>query len=72
MDVRAVKDFLGVVSKNLEGHEVTHSFTDTNPVATVFTTVKREWSIIHMVVNWLVESEVKEGTDVICGAKCKL
>jgi hypothetical protein len=41
-------------------------------VATMFMTVQREWSIIHMVVYQLVESEVKEGTDVICGTKCKL
>ena len=69
MDVGVVNNLLHVVSKNLEGHKVTNGFTDTNPVATVSTTVQRERCVIHMVVYWLVESEVKEGADVIGCAK---
>jgi hypothetical protein len=38
----------------------------------VFMTVQRERCIIHMVVYWLVESEVKEAADVTGCAKCKL
>jgi hypothetical protein len=72
MDFGAVNDLLCVVSKNLKGHKVTNGFTDTNPVSTLFTTVWRERCVIHMIVYQLVESEVKEGADVIGCAKGKL
>jgi hypothetical protein len=68
MDVGVVNNLLHVVSKNLEGHKVTNGFTDTNPVSMMFMTVQRERCVIHMIVYWLLESEVKEGADVIGGA----
>ncbi len=77
MDVGVVNNLLHVVSKNLEGHKVTNGFTDTkvtngftdtNPVSMMFMTVQRERCVIHMIVYWLIESEVKEGADVIGGA----
>jgi hypothetical protein len=71
MDVGTM-NVLCVIGKGFEGHKITNGFTDTNPVATVSTTVQRERCVIHMVVYWLVESEVKEGTDVIGCAECKL
>jgi hypothetical protein len=53
--------------------KVSNGLTDTNPAATVFMTVQRERWLCHpMIVYQLVESEVKEGADVICGAECKL
>jgi hypothetical protein len=37
-------------------------------VSMMFMTVQRERCVIHMIVYWLLESEVKEGADVIGGA----
>jgi hypothetical protein len=72
MDVWGVNDLLHVIIKNLEGHKVNNVFTDTNPASTMFMTVQRERCAIHLIVYQLVESEVKEGADVIGCAKGKL
>jgi hypothetical protein len=71
MDVGTM-NVLCVIGKGFEGHKITNGFTDTNPVATVSTTVQRE-RFIHMVVYWLVESEVKKGlmSLVVLSASCK-
>ncbi len=67
-----VNDLLCVISTNFEGHEVTNGFTNSAPASMVFMTVQRERCIIHMVVYQLVESEAKEGADIIGCAECKL
>jgi hypothetical protein len=71
LDVGAVNNLLSVVGKNFV-HKVTNGFTDTNLMAVVFMTVRGRRCIIHMVVYWLIQCDVKEGVDGISHAICDL
>ena len=69
--IRPIDDFIGVCSEDLEGHDITYRFTETNEVSREFITVGQEsWfgcieqfvacSIVHL----LIKLELEEVGDI--------
>ena len=58
-------NFESIIREDLEHHVVAAVFTNANPSSSVFLTLRREWGIIHVIVDRFIEMVVEERTNVI-------
>ena len=65
-DVGTMQDAMGLVQKDLEGHDMANILGDANESASSFTRVGRKVGVVNSTTNGFPPLELQEGADVWC------